>query len=53
MILIVADTVHTYNTKRPHWSCYMRAPEQMHAQSEIEIRMYKKPNSSKDSPATV
>lgn len=53
MKLIVADAVRIYNTKRPHWSCYMKTPEQMHAQKDVEIRTYKKPDSSKASLATV
>ncbi|MDL2314925.1 IS3 family transposase, partial [Bacteroidales bacterium OttesenSCG-928-C19] len=30
MKLLVADAVRIYNTRRPHWSCYMQTPEQMH-----------------------
>ena len=42
MNLLVKDAVRIYNTKRPHWSCYMKTPEQMHLQKEIKIRTYKK-----------
>ncbi len=53
MKLVVADAVRIYNTKRPHWSCYMRTPEQMHSQNQVEIRTYKMPNSIKASLDTV
>jgi len=53
MKLIVKDAVRIYNTKRPHWSCYMRTPEQMHRQKQIKIRTYKKADSCKASLATV
>lgn len=53
MKMIVADAVRIYNTKRPHWSCYMRTPQQMHAQNEREIRTYKKKDSSKNCLAAV
>lgn len=43
MRLIVEDAVRIYNTKRPHWSCYMKTPEEMHNQKSIKIRTYKKP----------
>ena len=41
MKLLVKDAVRIYNTKRPHWSCYMQTPEQMHAQSQVKIKTYK------------
>jgi len=53
MKLIVKDAVRIYNTQRPHWSCYMKTPEQMHAQREIEIRTYKKKDSCRASPTTI
>ena len=46
---IVADAVRVYNTKRPHWSCYMQTPEQMHRQSKMKIRTYKNKSSRKAS----
>lgn len=42
MKLVVEYAVLIYNTKRPHWSCYMKTPEQMHGQKEVKIRTYKK-----------
>ena len=53
MKLLVEDAVHLYNTKRPHWSCYMKTPEQMHKQKDVKIKTYKKPESSKASLATL
>lgn len=51
MKLIVKDAVRIYNTKRPHWSCRMKTPEQMHAQRVIKIKSYKKSPISKASLA--
>ncbi len=39
---LVKDSVNIYNTKRPHYSCYMLTPEQMHHQKTVKIRTYKK-----------
>uniref|UniRef100_UPI0039A4718B IS3 family transposase n=1 Tax=Ornithobacterium rhinotracheale TaxID=28251 RepID=UPI0039A4718B len=40
--VLVADAIKKYNTLRPHYSCHYLTPEQMHKQSEIQIRTYKK-----------
>jgi len=53
MRLIVKDAVRIYNNKRPHWSCYMKTPDQMHAQRKIEIRTYKNKDSCRASPTTI
>lgn len=42
--LLIKDSIEKYNTIRPHYSCYMLTPEQMHRQNEIKIRTYKKPS---------
>lgn len=39
---IVDEAINLYNTKRPHYSCYMKTPAEMHKQDEIKIRTYKK-----------
>lgn len=39
---IVAQSIIIYNTKRPHMSCEMLTPEQMHKQSKIKRKTYKK-----------
>lgn len=42
MQALVKNSVEIYNTKRPHLSCQMKTPEQMHNQSSIKIKTYKK-----------
>lgn len=39
---LVKESVNIYNTRRPHYSCYMLTPEQMHRQRGVKIRTYKK-----------
>jgi transposase InsO family protein len=51
--LVVDDAIHIYNTKRPHYSCYMKTPEQMHLQRKIKIRKYKNKNISRASPTYI
>ena len=41
---LVKNSVDIYNRDRPHYSCYMKTPEQMHKQAQIKIRSYKKTN---------
>jgi putative transposase len=41
---MVRNSVQVYNQLRPHYSCYMKTPEQMHRQEQIKIRTYKKTN---------
>jgi transposase InsO family protein len=53
MKIIVKEAIEIYNNQRPHYSNYMLTPEQMHAQSEIQMRTYKTKNSSKGELATV
>jgi transposase InsO family protein len=50
---IVREAIDIYNNQRPHYSNYMLTPKQMHKQSEIQIRTYKRKNSSRNEPATV
>ncbi len=45
---IVEQSIRIYNTKRPHWSCQMNTPEQMHKQNSIKIKSYKKKISSQN-----
>lgn len=49
---LVKQSVEIYNTMRPHYSCFMLTPEQMHQQSEIEMRTYKKKDRCKHELAT-
>ena len=49
---LIAESIYTYNEKRPHLSCSMLTPNQMHKQNEIKIKTYKKKSSSKNILAT-
>ncbi|MCA1807673.1 MAG: IS3 family transposase [Actinobacteria bacterium] len=50
---LVGNSIDIYNKKRPHYSCALNTPEQMHKQSQIKIKTYKKINRSKASLAAV
>ena len=39
---LVKNSIKIYNAKRPHWSCQMLTPEQMHKQGTVKIKSYKK-----------
>lgn len=39
---IVKQSIDIYNTKRPHISCKLLTPEQMHRQNKIKRKTYKK-----------
>lgn len=41
MRMLVKNSINIYNRERPHYSCYMKTPEQMHVQDQIKIRSYK------------
>jgi transposase InsO family protein len=41
---VVQESINIYNQDRPHYSCYMKTPNQMHNQNEIKIRTYKSKN---------
>ena len=43
---LVAESVGIYNQKRPHLSCEMLTPNQMHQQDRIRIKTYKNQNRS-------
>lgn len=42
MRVIVAQSIEKYNAIRPHLSCGMLTPTQMHKQQQIKIKTYKK-----------
>lgn len=48
---LIEDSIDKYNSYRPHYSCYYKTPNQMHKQSEIKIRSYKKITSARASPS--
>jgi len=50
---LVSNSVKIYNQKRPHYSCHMKTPEQMHKQEQIKIRTYKKTNRTRANLDTV
>jgi len=39
---LVKNSIEIYNARRPHWSCQMLTPDQMHKQQTIKIKSYKK-----------
>lgn len=47
MKLLVQESVHIYNNLRPHLSCYMLTPVQMHKQRDVKIKTYKSKESLK------
>ena len=44
MKTLVKQSIDIYNQYRPHWSCYMLTPNQMHLQNDIKIKTYKNKN---------
>ena len=48
MKVLVRESIEVYNTKRPHLSCAMNTPNQMHKQNKITPKSYKKENLSKN-----
>ena len=41
---VVDESIKIYNQDRPHLSCYMKTPNQMHKQSDVKIKTYKSKN---------
>ena len=50
---IVAETIDIYNNERPHFSCSLLTPSQMHLQNQIAMKTYKIKNRSKELLASV
>jgi len=50
---LITNSIYVYNTMRPHFSCNMLTPEQMHRQNSIKIKTYKKTDSCKIMHATI
>jgi len=50
---IIMEAIEVYNNRRPHYSNYMLTPKQMHGQSQVQMRTYKRKNSSKNELTTV
>jgi transposase InsO family protein len=45
-LLQVKESIYAYNFLRPHLSCHMLTPDQMHQQKIIQIKTYKKTQTS-------
>ena len=45
---LIENSIEIYNNIRPHYSCYMKTPAQMHQQSKIKIRTYKQTDHPKN-----
>ncbi len=45
---IISETVEIYNNERPHFSCHLMTPNQMHKQNKITIKTYKSKNRSQN-----
>lgn len=43
---LIKESVNIYNHERPHLSCLMKTPAQMHMQKSIKIKSYKTKNST-------
>jgi transposase InsO family protein len=41
---LVKQSINIYNQFRPHWSCNMLTPNQMHKQNKVKIKTYKTKN---------
>ena len=50
---LVRNSIEIYNKKRPHYSCAMKTPEQMHKQAQIKIKNYKTTNRTRANLDTV
>ena len=50
---LVKNSIEIYNRKRPHYSCHMKTPEQMHKQDQIRIKSYKTTNRTRANLDTV
>ncbi len=50
---LITNSIYIYNTMRPHFSCNMLTPEQMHKQNNMRIKTYKKTDSCKTMHATI
>ncbi|AKD05510.1 hypothetical protein PKOR_04170 [Pontibacter korlensis] len=45
-VQVIAESGGIYNTLRPHLSCHLLTPEQMHRQQELEVKQWKKKTSN-------
>ena len=47
---IVAESIDIYNQERPHLSCHMLTPQEMHQQKELKMKTYKKEKGTEKIP---
>ena len=40
----IEQSIYIYNNKRPHWSCRMNTPANMHQQEKVKIKTYRNKN---------
>ena len=50
---VVKQSIEIYNTFRPHYSCQMKTPTQMHNQRQVKIKTYKTKKSRKLNPSAL
>ncbi|MFQ3212762.1 MAG: putative transposase [Marivirga sp.] len=50
---LMIQSIQIYKQKRPHYSCHMKTPNEMHKQGSIKIKTYKKKNSIKKIPDAI
>lgn len=48
---LIKEAIDIYNNERPHHSNYMLTPTKMHAQSQLQMRTYKKTSNGSDPAA--
>lgn len=41
MKILIDNSIQIYNKERPHFSCHLLTPEQMHQQKKLKMRTYK------------
>ena len=45
-VAVISESVGIYNNQRPHLSCHYLTPEQMHHQSQLKVKQWKKKTSN-------
>ncbi|WP_370627256.1 IS3 family transposase [Pontibacter sp. HSC-14F20] len=45
-VAVIRESVDIYNCLRPHLSCHLLTPEQMHRQDKLEVKQWKKKTSN-------
>ena len=53
MKILVKQSINIYNHNRPHWSCNMLTPNQMHQQKDVKIKTYKYKNLGELKPSEI